>query len=216
MDAPHDSGGNALSQAVGIVVALGSVVVRLGVALGRLGWRRAEERLLPHRKPAQPKNPPLTRRQFLLASMSIGIGGLAGTVIAAPVVGFVFSPLIQKPQRVWRSVGKISQFKIGETSLVTFENASPLPWAGLTARSAAYVRRDSSTHFAALSINCQHLDCPVRWDAQAQLFLCPCHGGVYYADGHVAAGPPPRPLPSYPVRLRNGAVEILTSPIPFA
>jgi menaquinol-cytochrome c reductase iron-sulfur subunit len=56
----------------------------------------------------------------------------------------------------------------------------------------------------------------VRWVADAELFLCPCHGGVYYADGTVSAGPPPRTLPQYPVRVRNGEVEILTSPIPIA
>ena len=36
----------------------------------------------------------------------------------------------------------------------------------------------------------------------AELFLCPCHGGVYYADGTVAGGPPPQPLFRYGVRDR--------------
>jgi menaquinol-cytochrome c reductase iron-sulfur subunit len=54
----------------------------------------------------------------------------------------------------------------------------------------------------------------VRWLQSAGMFLCPCHGGVYYSDGKVAAGPPPRPLSHYPVRVRKGQVEILTSPIP--
>jgi menaquinol-cytochrome c reductase iron-sulfur subunit len=60
------------------------------------------------------------------------------------------------------------------------------------------------------------LGCPVRWLPDADLFMCPCHGGVYYKDGKVAAGPPPRPLVKYPVRLRNGQVEIRTSPLPIS
>ena len=71
------------------------------------------------------------------------------------------------------------------------------------------------THFTAFTVHCTHLGCPVRWVADAKLFLCPCHGGVYYADGTVSAGPPPKPLPQYPVRVRDGQVEILTSPIPI-
>jgi menaquinol-cytochrome c reductase iron-sulfur subunit len=43
--------------------------------------------------------------------------------------------------------------------------------------------------------------------------MCPCHGGVYYEDGTVAVGPPPAPLARYPVRVRDGEVEIQTRPI---
>jgi menaquinol-cytochrome c reductase iron-sulfur subunit len=56
----------------------------------------------------------------------------------------------------------------------------------------------------------------VRWLAEADLFMCPCHGGVYYNDGTVAAGPPPAPLPRYQVRVQNGDVQILTAPIPIS
>src|SRR5438034_1305821 len=48
--------------------------------------------------------------------------------------------------------------------------------------------------FQVFNVNCTHLGCPVNWQAEAKLFLCPCHGGVYYEDGTVAGGPPPRPL----------------------
>ncbi len=51
----------------------------------------------------------------------------------------------------------------------------------------------------------------MRWIDTAKLFLCPCHGGVYYADGSVAAGPPPAPLERYPVRVRGNHVEIRTT-----
>lgn len=65
----------------------------------------------------------------------------------------------------------------------------------------------------AYAVNCSHLGCPVRWQERSTLFLCPCHGGVYYKDGTVAAGPPPNPLQKYPVRVRNGQMEIRTSPV---
>jgi menaquinol-cytochrome c reductase iron-sulfur subunit len=55
----------------------------------------------------------------------------------------------------------------------------------------------------------------VRWLPKAELFMCPCHGGVFYKDGAVAAGPPPRPLHRYDVRVVADQVEIRTSPVPL-
>jgi menaquinol-cytochrome c reductase iron-sulfur subunit len=156
----------------------------------------------------------LSRRQFL-ARLSIGLGALAAAAASVPIIGFILSPFVRQPPETWRSVGAVDNFKVGETVQVSFLDASPLPWAGVTADTAAWLRRNSEQEFTAFSVNCTHLGCPVRWLPDAELFMCPCHGGVYYQDGAVAAGPPPLPLPQYPVRVRNGQVEIRTSPIPI-
>ena len=156
----------------------------------------------------------LSRRKFL-AGVSVAAGGIGALIVALPVAGFILAPLFKRTQEVWRSVGKVEAFKVGETTAVQYEDASPLPWAGVTARSAAWLRRVNADTFIAFSINCTHLGCPVRWLAEANLFMCPCHGGVYYEDGTVAAGPPPLPLRRYPVRVKNGRVEIQTAPIPI-
>jgi menaquinol-cytochrome c reductase iron-sulfur subunit len=81
---------------------------------------------------------------------------------------------------------------------------------------AAWLRREGPDDFVALSYYCTHQGCAVRWLEGAQLFICPCHGGAFYRDGAVAAGPPPKPLERLPVRLRDGRVEISTAPIPVA
>ena len=159
--------------------------------------------------------PTLARRRFL-SRVSFALSTLAAAVVGVPVIGFLVSPLTRKPPRAWRIVGAVDQFKVGDTVSVSFDDASPLPWSGVTARTAAWLRRDDESRFTAFSVNCTHLGCPVRWFKAPKLFLCPCHGGVYNADGTVAAGPPPKPLGRYPVRVRSGQVEILTSPIPFA
>jgi menaquinol-cytochrome c reductase iron-sulfur subunit len=163
--------------------------------------------------PAAPE--PIRRRRFL-SRLSVTLSAAAAAVVGVPVVGFLVSPLVRKVPRQWRAVGAVDSFKVGQTVSVTFEDASPLPWSGVTARTAAWLRRTSDTEFTAFAVNCTHLGCPVQWFGEAELFLCPCHGGVYYADGRVAAGPPPRPLPRYPSRVRDGQVEILTSPTPVA
>jgi menaquinol-cytochrome c reductase iron-sulfur subunit len=98
---------------------------------------------------------------------------------------------------------------------VKFLESDPLPWVGQVGTSAAWLRRVDEEEFIAFAINCTHLGCPVRWLAKAELFMCPCHGGVFYKDGAVAAGPPPRPLHRYEVRIVSDQVEIRTSPVPL-
>jgi menaquinol-cytochrome c reductase iron-sulfur subunit len=98
---------------------------------------------------------------------------------------------------------------------VTFLTAAPLSWTGVAAQTGARPQRDDATRFTAFSIYCQHVGCRVRWNQQEKIFLCPCHGGVYYADGKVAGGPPPRPLRQYPARVRNGQVEVLATGVPY-
>ncbi len=154
------------------------------------------------------------RRKFL-ARLSIALTGLIAMIVGIPVVGFILGPLFQKLPETWRAVGAVDDFKIGTTVKVSFLDPSPMLWAGVTAETAAWLRRVGPGEFIAFAMNCSHLGCPVRWLEQAQLFMCPCHGGVYYADGTVAAGPPPRALFRFPVRIRAGQVEIRASAVPI-
>jgi menaquinol-cytochrome c reductase iron-sulfur subunit len=154
-------------------------------------------------------------RRDILTGWSLLLGLAASALIAAPVVGFLFAPFLRPRPRVWRSVGLADQFNVGDTVQVIFTNSNPLPWDGFLAQSSAWLRRDGEGLFIAYSINCTHLGCPVRWEPSARLFLCPCHGGVYDKEGHVVAGPPPRALIRYPVRVNNGYVEIQTTPTPL-
>jgi len=155
----------------------------------------------------------LSRRKFL-ARWSLAAGGVGAFILAVPMVGFIVAPFFGRKQEVWRAVGKVDSFKIGETTAVNYEDASPLPWAGVTARSAAWLHRVNADTFIAFSINCTHLGCPVRWLAKANLFMCPCHGGVYYENGECASGPPPRGLYHCVWRVADGKLEIQAPHLP--
>lgn len=156
----------------------------------------------------------ISRRDFLV-KVSLGLAGLSAVIAAVPIVSALIAPLLENPPPQWRTVGKSGSFAIGSTNLVTFINSDPKPYAGTTAHTAAWLRRQDEHHFIAFSVNCTHLGCPVRWEKDAELFMCPCHGGVYYADGSVAAGPPPKPLNQYKVRIYGEDVQIQTAPIPL-
>jgi menaquinol-cytochrome c reductase iron-sulfur subunit len=153
------------------------------------------------------------RRRFLARAcvgLGVGCGGLA-----VPLAGFTLAPLLRKAPVVWRAVGKVADFKLGETTNVTIVDASALPWAGITSNTAAWLRRAADREFVAFSVNCAHLGCPVRWMPSANLFMCPCHGGVYYEDGSVAAGPPQHGLTRYPVRVEGDEVQVRADPVPI-
>jgi menaquinol-cytochrome c reductase iron-sulfur subunit len=156
----------------------------------------------------------ISRRGFF-EKLCIGLGGVCAVILGVPLVGFIVAPLFRKSPQKWIPVGNANQFEIGKTVNVNFSDPSPLPWAGITAKNAAWLRRQSETEFIAFSVNCTHLGCPVRWMPDAELFLCPCHGGVYYKDGTVAAGPPPHPLIRYNVRVVSGVVQIQSAAIPI-
>jgi menaquinol-cytochrome c reductase iron-sulfur subunit len=156
----------------------------------------------------------IDRRKFLVR-LSLLAGAVPAAVFCVPVFSALLGPLLQRQKQEWRKVADLSDLAVGETKLITFVNADPLPWAGVTAKSAAWLRRESESKLVAFSAHCSHLGCPVRWEQNAQLFMCPCHGGVYYKDGSVAAGPPPKGLTQIEVRINKADVEIRTAPVPI-
>ena len=156
----------------------------------------------------------MNRKDFF-TRISLSIAGLSAVVMAIPVVSALVAPLLETSRSMWRTLGRVDDFPIGTTRLITFDNADSEPYAGLLSKSAAWLRRVDRTTFVAFAVNCTHLGCPVRWEESAQLFMCPCHGGVYYQDGSVAAGPPPRRLTQYEVRVYNNNVLLKTAPLPI-
>ncbi|GEM_PF-261467 len=160
-------------------------------------------------------DPKLRGRRRILGGIGIAAAGLGATAVGVPVVGALLYPLFRSTPREWRTVGPVDQYKVGDTVAVSFDDAAALVWSGVSSRTAAWLRRVDEQTFLAYKVNCTHLGCPVRWLPQASLFMCPCHGGVFYQDGTVAAGPPRHPLELYPARVQDGQVQIRTGPIPI-
>ena len=154
-----------------------------------------------------------SRRRFL-SNLSFGLGGLIAAMLGVPLVGYIFAPLINRQTQEWQVIGLVSDFAMGQTIEAKLSDPSSLAWAGLTSATAVWVRQFAAQQFDVWAVNCSHLGCPVNWIASAGLFECPCHGGIYYANGDVAAGPPPHALFKYQSRVENGLVQVLTAPLP--
>jgi menaquinol-cytochrome c reductase iron-sulfur subunit len=156
-------------------------------------------------------------RRAMLTKVAILFNGIIGALLAIPIVGYVLSPLT-RPRKVspeaWLPVGSVDEYPAGQTRLATFRNPSAEPWDGKTADSVCWVRRVDGQSFQVFAINCAHLGCPVRWFPQSRLFMCPCHGGVYYEDGSRASGPPERGLFQYAYKVEDGKLFIKAGELP--
>lgn len=62
--------------------------------------------------------------------------------------------------------------------------------------------------FVALSRICTHLGCLVEYQKDRKRLLCPCHGGTYDLAGNVTSGPPPKPLPQFPLKVEGDSIII--------
>ncbi|MBX3354096.1 MAG: Rieske 2Fe-2S domain-containing protein [Phycisphaeraceae bacterium] len=153
------------------------------------------------------------RRGFLFGA-GAALMGIGGLLAAIPIVGTLFAPARRGNPMRWTDLGPVDQFPAGTTRLATFTSPNAAPTDGETARDACWVRSLGDDRFQVFYVNCAHLGCPVRWFEQSRLFMCPCHGGVYYEDGSRASGPPPRGLFTHQWRVTNGRLEILAGLLP--
>ena len=76
-----------------------------------------------------------------------------------------------------------------------------------TEKDSAILIRTASGEYHAYGQQCTHLSCPVYYERRHQRLECPCHEGAFdAATGKVLYGPPPRPLDTIQLELRDGAV----------
>ena len=156
-------------------------------------------------------------RRALLVRLGIGFNVLVGAVLAVPIVRYILSPVTRERRpgyESWLSLGSVDQFPAGQTRFATYRNPVVSPWDGETATIGCWVRHVDGEKFQVFAINCAHLGCPVRWFPQSSLFMCPCHGGAYYADGSRASGPPERGLFEYSHKIVAGKLLIKAGEIP--
>ncbi|MGB8130362.1 MAG: Rieske 2Fe-2S domain-containing protein [Candidatus Angelobacter sp.] len=168
----------------------------------------------PQEQEQRLKDDRITRRTLLM-QIGLLLNAAVAVVIAVPVVRYLLGPVRDDDEyRKWISLGNVDDFKVGDTVLVSYLNPIAASWDGETQKIPAYVRRSGEREFTVFAVNCAHLNCPVRWFAESQLFMCPCHGGVYYANGERASGPPERGLFKYESKTENGKLFIKAGQMP--
>jgi cytochrome b6-f complex iron-sulfur subunit len=156
-----------------------------------------------------------TRRTFTLTAFAAGAAACAS--VAGAALTFALSPLVRRVSAAGAALdlGAAKDFEsvasgaVGAAEVVVERKVEDGYMTRRVKERLAVVKDPSaSSGLAAVSTTCTHLGCGVAWNAERKAFLCPCHGGVYGADGRVLAGPPPRPLAKAPLTVAGGRVTV--------
>ncbi|MGB7621188.1 MAG: ubiquinol-cytochrome c reductase iron-sulfur subunit [Terriglobia bacterium] len=125
-----------------------------------------------------------TRRHFLseMTAMALGVAGVGSLVVTTKYL----SPnvLFEPP----------TSFRIGLPDDYPVNSVAYLP------DQQVYVVRTPEGFYAESAI-CTHLGCITQWKPELNRIACPCHGSQFSREGSVEAGPAPRPLAHFAIRL---------------
>jgi Rieske Fe-S protein len=92
-------------------------------------------------------------------------------------------------------IGYVVRYTGEDKSYTTTENQEP-----------------ASDNVIAMSAACTHMGCIVQWEKSDQQFHCPCHGGVFAADGTGTAKPNTinylLPLPRFDTKVEDNKVYV--------
>ena len=156
-----------------------------------------------------------SRRAFTFTALAAGVAAFAS--VAGAALSFALSPLVRRSSAASAALdlGAVKDFDavargtLGAAEIVALRKVEDGYMTRMVKERLAVVKDASSpSGLAAVSTTCTHLGCGVAWNAERKAFLCPCHGGVYGADGRVLAGPPPRPLAKAPLVVAGGRVTL--------
>ncbi len=161
------------------------------------------------KEPQETQNDEVSRRTFL-STVTVAIGALITAGMGIPAVAYIIGPALKRAEeQEWISIGSTSKVELGTPTLFKAKVERQTGWITDEQELSVYLLTEDGRDYVAMSNICTHLGCRVRWIDEQGQFFCPCHSGVFAKDGTVLAGPPPRPLDRYDVRVEEGTIYIL-------
>lgn len=141
------------------------------------------------------------RRVFLKTVGQVAmLGGLAASYgTCAAMSGRFLYPAHELP-KAWQLVAEVARIPTARAYDYVAPSGEPVS-----------VTRTQAGDYIALSSSCPHLGCQVHWQSREQHFFCPCHNGVFTAEGKAVSGPPAaagQDLARYPLRVERGLLYI--------
>ncbi len=136
----------------------------------------------------------ITWRHFL---STFSISGLSLLTAAAAFIGGGFLYPIGRPK-------PSALFSCLESEI---PRDKPMEIRDLKGRKVLLMRKADDS-LLALGTICTHLGCAVHYRPKSRMLECPCHQGVFDAEGNPVSGPLQRPLDRHEVIIRDGKVFV--------
>jgi menaquinol-cytochrome c reductase iron-sulfur subunit len=150
-----------------------------------------------------------TNRRDFLTIATWTIGGLISAVLGIPAIAYIIGPALRRNKtESWTRLGPTSKVELGTPTLFKVKVERQTGWIVDSEEISVYVLTDNGNDYIAMSNICTHLGCRARWVSDRDQFYCPCHVGVFDREGYVIAGPPPRPLDRYEVKVEKDQIYI--------
>ena len=151
----------------------------------------------------------MPRKDFLSLAIYT-IGGIISFAIGIPAIAYILGPALKKAdQQNWIPLGAASKVEVGVPTLFKARVEQKAGWITNEQELTFYVLTDNGRDYVAMSNVCTHLGCRVRWVDDQDQFFCPCHNAVFDKEGQVVAGPPPKPLDKFEVKVENDQLFVL-------
>jgi cytochrome b6-f complex iron-sulfur subunit len=135
---------------------------------------------------------PVSRRDFFneVAGCALAIAGIGAAVVTAE---YSSPNVLFEPPTTFRA-GSSDDYPVNSVTFIQDQQV--------------YIVRTEKGLWA-MSAVCTHLGCITQWKPESNQIACPCHGSKFERGGNVQAGPAPRPLPHFSVRLAaDGALVV--------
>jgi Rieske Fe-S protein len=151
--------------------------------------------------------PPDATRRVLLGSITSGILTVIGGILGVLGGGAAFSSTVRRDAE-WLAASALHELPDNQPTPVTLTVRRLDGYRDAIERRTIFLVKTGEADVAAFDARCTHLGCLVGWDADEQVFRCPCHGGVFDRAGAVMDGPPPEGLTTIATRVDGDRVLV--------
>ena len=145
--------------------------------------------------------------------MTTLIGGLIGTIMGVPVIGYLLAPALREEESSdVINLGLLENYPIGIPTPFSITQTKINGWERTAKGIGMYVVRKEDGSVRVFSDICTHLGCLVTWHPETKDYISPCHDGHFDIDGFVTKGPPPRPLDEFETKIEDGNLYVMNPP----